>query len=55
MRYPRDRSPDKREAIVLAVRSAVADIDAADKCEIDVQVVAAFLCAAWPTLESQNQ
>jgi hypothetical protein len=54
MRYPRDRSPDKREAIILAVRSALADIDRADECEIDVQV-AAFLCAAWPTVESQNQ
>jgi hypothetical protein len=54
MRYPRDRSPDKREDIVLAVRSALADIDQADNCAIDVHV-AAFLCAAWPTLESQNQ
>jgi hypothetical protein len=55
MRYPRDRSSDEREAIVLAVRSAVDEIDRGDKCEIDVGLVAAFLCAAWPTLESQNQ
>jgi hypothetical protein len=34
MRYPRDRSPNEREVLVVG---------------------AAFLCAAWPTLESQNQ
>jgi hypothetical protein len=54
MRYPRDRSPDSHKALVQAVRSAVQDIDRHDKCEIEVQV-AAFLCAAWPTLEAQNQ
>jgi hypothetical protein len=54
MRYPRDRTPSDRAALVLAVQSAIEDIDRHDKCAIEVQV-AAFLCAAWPTLDSQNQ
>jgi hypothetical protein len=54
MRYPRDRTPNERESLVLAAQSAVQDIDRNDKCAIEIQV-AAFLCAAWPTLDSQNQ
>jgi hypothetical protein len=54
MRFPRDHSPQGREALVLAVRAAVEDIDRDDRCTADVQV-AAFLCAAWPTAEAQNQ
>jgi hypothetical protein len=54
MQYPRDRSPDSRNAIVQAAHSAVEDINRHDKCAVEIQV-AAFLCAAWPTLEAQNQ
>jgi hypothetical protein len=54
MRYPRDRSPDERAALVQAVRSAVADINRNDNCDVEIQV-AAFLCAAWPTVDAQNQ
>ena len=54
VRYPRDRTPNDRAALILAVQSAIDDIDCADTCAIEAQV-AAFLCAAWPTLDSQNQ
>jgi hypothetical protein len=54
MRYPRDRSPDERATRIQAVVRAVADINRSDKGEVEVQV-AAFLCAAWPTVEAQNQ
>ncbi len=54
MRYPRDGSPNEREVLVMAVQTAIAEIDRNDECAIDAHV-AAFLCAAWPTLDSQNQ
>jgi hypothetical protein len=54
MRYPRDRSPNEREVLVMAVQTAIGEIDRNEESTTELKV-AAFLCAAWPTLESQNQ
>jgi len=54
MRYPRDPSPDNRKITVTAALSAVKAIDQSNPRQVDAHV-AAFLCAAWPTLQAQNQ
>jgi hypothetical protein len=46
--------PDPVPNVAVAARTAVRDIDRSNARE-DAQLVEAFLWAAWPTLQAQNQ
>jgi len=48
-----EREPGPRD-VALAGVNAIREIDETDY-EHDEALVAAFLCAAWPTLRAQNQ
>lgn len=49
----REPEPERRD-VALAALDAVRTIDQRDEAH-DEALVSAFLCAAWPTLQAQNQ
>jgi hypothetical protein len=48
-----EREPGERDVVVAGFK-AIREIDRSD-CRRDDALVAAFLCAAWPSEQAQNQ